>query len=185
MRLILLHLALIVTFGIVLPLRKGIEFLDPVITSAYACMGVIFAAPAAAMQFAKGRPQSLKEVFARAAQAAGYGEGLALILLAGGVAAVNLGRRGRWRWPEIDTLAGSAGLGLVATITMALLAGWITLRFSRSAAQNWMRILLVLLLLAFLYHSQSLPELAWPGAALCAALAGVTIYLLHREVNPR
>lgn len=185
MRTILLHLALILTFGIVLPLRKGIEFLDPVITSAYVCMGVIFAAPAAAMQFAKGRPQSLKEALTRAAQAAGYGEGLALLLLAAGVAAVNLSRNGPWRWPQIDTLAGSAWLGLVATITMALLAGWLTMRFSARAAQNGMRILLVLLLLAFLFHSQALPEIVGPGSALCVTLAGLTIYLLHREVNPR
>jgi hypothetical protein len=185
LRTILLHLALILTFGIVLPLRKGIGFLDPVITSAYACMGVIFAAPAAAMQFGKGRPQTLKEAFTRAAQAAGYGEGLALILLAAGVATVNLGRNGHWRWPEIDTLAGTAWLGLIATITMALLAGWLTMRFSARAAQNGMRILLVVLLLAFLFHSQGLPDVVWPGSVLCAALAAVTIYLLHREVNPR
>ena len=44
---------------------------------------------------------------------------------------------------------------------------------------------LVLLLLAFLFHSQALPEMVWPGSALCVALAGLTIYLLHREVNPR
>jgi hypothetical protein len=59
------------------------------------------------------------------------------------------------------------------------------MRFSARAAQNGMRILLVLVLLAFLFHSQALPEIVWPGSVLCVALAGLTIYLLRREVNPR
>jgi len=185
LRTVLLHLALIVIFGVVLPQRKGIEFLDPVIMSAYACMGVIFAAPAAVLRFGEGRPQSTKAALGRAAQAAGYGEGLAVIMLAAGITTVNFGRRGSWRWPEIDTLGESAWLGLTATVAMALLAGWITLRFSARAAQFGTRVVLALLLLAFLLHSQRLPEFALEGSALCVAIAGLTIYLLHREVHPR
>src|SRR6185295_18338909 len=118
---VLLHVALIVVFGVLLPHRKGIDFLDPVMISAYACMGVIFAAPAAATAFAKSRPQSMREAFARAGKAAGYGEGLALIMLIAGVITVNLGR-GRVRLPELDTLAESGLLGAVGTIAAALFA---------------------------------------------------------------
>jgi hypothetical protein len=185
LRTVLLHLALIAIFGVVLPQRKGIEFLDPVMMSAYACMGVIFAAPAAAARFAKGRPQSMREAFARTAKAAAYGEGLALIMLVAGVATVNFNRSGRLWLPELDTLGESAVLGLTATITMALLTGWMTLRFSALTAQYGMRGLLLLLLLAFFFRSQRLPEIALPGSAFCLAVSGLTIYLLHREVNPR
>jgi hypothetical protein len=180
-----LHLALVAIFGVLLPQRKGVDFLNPVIISAYACMGVIFAAPAAAVAFAKGRPQSMKEAFARIAQAVGYGEGLALILLLAGVATVNLSRPGRLRLPELDTLGGSALLGLTGSIALALLAAWMTLRFSAAAARTGMRAVLLLLLLAFLFRSQRLPEIALPGAAVSLVVSGIMIYLLHREVHPR
>ncbi len=182
---ILLHLALIAIFGVLVPQRKGIEFLDPVMISAYACMGVIFAAPAAAAAFAKGRPQSMKEAFARAAKAAGYGEGLALVMLVAGVATVNLSRAGRLRLPELDTLGESALLGITATIAVVIFAGWMTLRFSAGAARTGVRAVLLLLLLAFFLRSQRLPEVALRGAALSVALSGLMAFLLYREVNPR
>jgi hypothetical protein len=185
LRTALLHLALIVIFGVVLPERKGIGFLDPVMISAYACMGVIFAAPAAAERFSKSRPQSLNEAFGRAGQAAGYGEGMALLLLAAGVVTVNLNKSGQVWLPELDTLGSSAALGLTATITMALFTGWLTLRFSPVAAQYGTRVLFVVLLLAFFYRSQRLPEVALAGSVICLAVSGLMAYLLHREVNPR
>jgi hypothetical protein len=185
LRTVLLHLALIAIFGFVLPQRKGIEFLDPVIISAYACLGVIFAAPAAAVGFGKSRPQSMGEVSARASKAVAYGEGLALILLVAGLTTVNLGRKESWQWPELDTLGESALFGLAGTVAIALLAGWVTLRFSERAAQLGMRALFLVLLLAFFSHSRRLPGIAIEGSALCVAIAGLTGYLLYREVNPR
>jgi hypothetical protein len=181
----LLHVALIAIFGVLLPQRKGIDFLDPVMISAYACLGVIFAASAAAAAFAKGRPQSMKEALTRTGKAAGYGEGLALVMLVAGVATVNLSRAGRLRLPELDTLGESALLGLTATIAVALFAGWMTLRFSVSAARTGVRAVLLLLLLAFFFRSQRLPEVALRGAALSVVLSGLMVFLLYREVKPR
>ncbi len=153
--------------------------------SAYACMGVIFAAPAAATAFAKSRPQSLDEVFSRAGQAAGYGEGLALTMLAAGVATVNLTRRGPMFLPEIGSLSASLLLGLTATLTMSLFTGWITLRFSRVAAQLATRLLFLVLLLAFFFRAQKLPEIGVAGSLVCLGGSTLLAYLLYREVNPR
>lgn len=50
-RVILVHVALVAVFGVFLPWMKGIDFLDSVMTAAYACLGVLFAAPAAAQAF--------------------------------------------------------------------------------------------------------------------------------------
>ena len=94
---ILLHTALVAVFGILLPYRRGIGFLDPVMVSAYACMGLIFSAPAAVDAFAKSRPQSMKEAFRRIGLATGYGEGLAFLLLVLGTVTINFSRRGRLR----------------------------------------------------------------------------------------
>jgi hypothetical protein len=182
---ILLHAALVAVFGILLPYRRGIGFLDPVMVSAYACMGLIFSAPAAVDAFAKSRPQSMKEAFRRIGLAAGYGEGVALLMLLLGTITINFGRRGRPRLPELDILAESGLLGIAASTAMALLAGWMTLRFSDRTARLGTRAVLLFLLLEFWLHSARLPEVGFAGAALSAVIAGVLIYLLHREVNPR
>ena len=67
LRAVILHLVLIAIFGVFLPLREGLGFLEPIMITAYACLGVLFAAPAAAKAFSKGRPQSMSEAAVRVA----------------------------------------------------------------------------------------------------------------------
>lgn len=181
---ILLHTALVAVFGILLPYRRGIGFLDPVMVSAYACMGLIFSAPAAVDAFAKSRPQSMKDALRRVVLAAGYGEGLALLMFLLGVVTINLGRRGRVRLPELDILGESGLLGVAASVTMALFAGWMTLRFSDRTARLGTRAVLFFLLLEFWLHSSRLPEVGLTGTGLGAVISGALIYLLYREVHP-
>ena len=184
LRVFLLHLALIAIFGVLLPLRKGISFLDPVMISAYACLGVLFAAPAAAVAFSKGRPQTMREAFSRTAKAVGYGEGLAAIMLAAGVATVSLSRR-RLLVPELDVLGEAGLLGLSGSIALALLAGWMTLRFSAGAARYGMRAIFLGLLLLFLFQAQRLPDVPLRGVELSVALSALMVILLWRQVHPR
>ena len=182
---VLLHVALVAVFGILLPYHRGIGFLDPVMVSAYACMGLIFSAPAAVDAFAKSRPQSMKEAFRRVGITVGYGEGLALLMLELGTITINFGRRGRVRFPELDILAESGLFGIAATTTMALFAGWLTLRFSGRTARLGTRFVLFALLLAFWLRSTRLPEVGLAGAGLCAVISGLLVHLLYREVHPR
>jgi hypothetical protein len=184
LRVFLLHLALITIFGVLLPLRKGLGFLDPVMISAYACLGVLFAAPAAAMAFSKSRPQTMRATFGRIAKAVGYGEGLALVILVAGVATVSVDRR-RLLLPELDVLAEAALLGLAGSIALALLAGWMTLRFSASAARLGMRVIFLGLLLLFAFQAQRLPEAPLRGVELSVALSALMVILLRRQVHPR
>ncbi len=107
--------------------------------TAYACLGVLFAAPAAAKAFASGRPQSMREAGVRAAKAVGYGEGLALAMLIAGVAIVSVAQ-GRALFPELDVLGKGAALGLAASTALALFSGWMTLRFSAAWARVGMRV---------------------------------------------
>ena len=44
----LIILVVVVTFGILVPWYKGFAFLDPRIISAYACLALLFVAPASA-----------------------------------------------------------------------------------------------------------------------------------------
>jgi hypothetical protein len=184
LRVALLHLALIVIFGVLLPLRKGLAFLDPIMISAYACLGVLFAPPAAARAFASGRPQSMKEAWWRTAKAVGYGEGLALVMLIAGVASVSIDRR-RLLLPELDALAEAVALGLAGSIGLALLAGWMTLRFSAAAARFGMRGIFLVLLLLFFFRAQRLPEVPLRGVELSVAISALMIILLRREVHPQ
>jgi hypothetical protein len=167
-----------------LPLRKGISFLDPVMISAYACLGVLFAAPAAAVAFSKGRPQTMREAFWRTAKAVGYGEGLAAAMLVGGVVTLSVSR-GRLLLPELDVLAEAALMGLAGSIALALLAGWMTLRFSAGAARYGMRAIFLGLLLLFLLKAQRLPEVPLQGVEISVAVSALMVILLRRQVHPR
>ena len=191
----LLHLVLIAVFGVLLPWWKGPEFLDPVMSSAYACLGVLFAAPAAAQAFSGGgprkdgaqttRPQTMPDALLRIGRAVGYGEGLALIFLAAGIITANLTRSGSRRLPQLDTLAETALLGVAASTAMAAAAAWMALRFSAAFARRGMRFCFLAMLVAYYYWSSRLPEIALTGAAICAVIALGLLYLVLREVAPR
>jgi hypothetical protein len=182
---VLLHLALVAVFGILIPWWKGVDFFDPVITAAYACMGMIFAAPAAAQAFAANRPQSMKEAFLKAGRAVLYGESLALTFIVVGTATVSLTHGPRLMLPEIDVLGVTALLGLAGSCAVAGLAGWVTLRFSATAARMMMRLIFLGLLIAFFYSARRLPDVALTATAYCIAIAAGAVLLLRREVIPR
>jgi hypothetical protein len=184
LRAAILHLILVAIFGVFIPLRKGLGFLEPIMITAYACLGVLFAAPAAASAFSKGRPQTMREAGVRAAKAVGYGEGLALVMLVVGVITVSVAH-GRTLFPELDVLGLGAALGLSASIALALFSGWMTLRFSGPAARMGLRVIFVGLLVLFVFRGERLPEIPVRGVELSVALSALMVILLRREVHPK
>jgi len=184
LRAVILHLVLIAIFGVFLPLRKGLGFLEPIMITAYACLGVLFAAPAAAKAFSKGRPQSMREAAVRAAKAVGYGEGLALVMLIAGVTSVSVAH-GRALYPELDVLGEGAALGLAASTALALSSGWMTLRFSAAWARVGMRLIFMGFLILFVLQGSRLPDIPLRGVELSVALSALMVILLRREVHPK
>ena len=180
-----LHLLLVTIFGILIPYWKGLDFFDPVITAAYACMGPLFSAPASAQSFGASRPQSMREACARAAKTVLYGEALVMIFLLTGTVTVGLSHGARLLLPDLDVIAEAGLLGLAATVAAAGLSAWATLHFSPAAARLAMRVIFLVLLIVFLYNSRRLTNVTWIGTALCAAAAGVSVLLLRKEVSPR
>jgi len=152
--------------------------------TAYACLGVLFAAPAAAQAFSKGRPQTMREAWVRAAKAVGYGESVALAMLIAGVVTVSVSH-GRLLLPELDVLGEGAVLGLAASMALALLAGWMTLRFSAGAARMGMRVIFIGLLVLFVLQGSRLPEIPVRGVELSVAFSALIVILLRREVHPK
>jgi hypothetical protein len=180
---VLLLIGLLVVFGIALPWAKGIDFLDPVMIGAYACLGGLFAAPMAARSFGETRPTKFLTVLGMGLRATAFGEGLVVTMLLLGVGTVNLGRSGSLRLPELDTLADTGLFGLAMALAFSFGAGWLTLRFSANAARRAARAVFLLLAVAFYYESQWLPDIALKGAVVCGVLTVCFAFLLWKEAS--
>ena len=152
--------------------------------TAYACLGVLFAAPAAAKSFSMSRPQTMREAGVRAAKAVGYGEGMALAMLIAGVVTVSVAQ-GRALFPELDVLGLGAALGVAASTALALFSGWMTLRFSAAWARVGMRLVFMGFLIVFVLQGSRLPEIPLRGVELSVALSALMVILLRREVHPK
>jgi hypothetical protein len=186
-RSVLAHLALLAAFGILTPRLKGVDFFDPQILGAYACLGLIFAGPATAQLFPEATPASSKEAFkqakARILVGVLYGEAVALTLLAAGIATVYLSNRGHFvPTPDWESLARSAMFGMWASAAVASLAALIAVRFSRQIAAICLRVIFFALLILFYYRGQWLPEVGLTAAGGCLAVAAVFIVLLRRAI---
>src|SRR5579862_4634899 len=116
-RLLLVHLAIIAVFGIWWPRTRGVDFFDPVFLSAYACLGVLFAGPAAAQVFSDPLV-GMGEALARIGVAVLYGETIAVLILGAGITTVLLTSTVPIG-PDWIELGEAAVLGLTGSFAMA------------------------------------------------------------------
>lgn len=180
-RSILLHLVLLVAFGIWIPQIKGLDFLDSQILSAYVCLSLLFAAPATAQAFPERLASTFKEALSRIFAGVLYGEIVMSVLVGCGIATVYLGHRGRYvPQPDWETLAKCGLFGLAASAMLASLAALVAVRFSKSAAIICLRIAFFGLLVVFYYWGRWLPDVGLLATVACFALAGLFIGLLAR-----
>ena len=170
-----IHLLVWIAFGVLVPLRKGLDFFDPVILGAYASLGAVFAAPVAA--YAQEVP-SLGRAQARILACALYGELMALSMTGGGIASVYLSHRnGAFFPPELISLGEAVGFGAALALCLTTLSVWIALRFSAGAAKAALRLIFLGLLVLFLFRGRRLFDyLTWGtvvalGGAVAARLA--------------
>jgi len=187
-RIFLIHVALVAVFGGLLPWSKGLEFLDPVMISAYSCLGVLFAAPAAAQAFSEDRTGrgdvSMATALARILMAVLYGECVALAILFAGVVTVNASHWfGRPYLPELGTLASAGALGVSASFALSATGAWITARFSAAAARGALRVIFLALLCLFFFRSRWLPDVAGTAAVVSVILSAVMLVVLRRQLE--
>jgi hypothetical protein len=183
-RVILLHVALVAVFGVLLPWWYGLQFLDPVTLAAYTCLGVLFAAPAAAQAFVRPERPSWMEAMARVAAAVAYGECMAVAFLSAGLVTVYATHwHGLMLAPDVVTLATAGALGLTGSLALAAGAAWITLRFSAGVARGALRVVFLSLLFLFFFRSRWLPDVAGIGAVVCLAVAVLMLIALRTEVT--
>ena len=181
LRSVLLHLALLAAFGIWIPQMKGLDFLDSQILGAYACLGLLFAAPATAQAFEDGIAASFAQAKARVFAGVLYGEIVALALTGAGIATVYLTHRGGFvPEPDWQTLLRCGMFGLGASIMLASLAALAAVRFSRRVAMVCLRLAFFGLLILYFYRGQHLTDIGLIAAGGCIAVAGLLIELLRR-----
>src|SRR5262249_4732664 len=116
-RTILTHVAVIGLVGIFLPWTKGTGFLDRVILGAYACLGVVFAAPAAAGTFEGSL--TVERALGRIVSSVFYGELMAAAISCAGILTVYATHH--WQifvGPDLQSLAQCAVFGFALSLAV-------------------------------------------------------------------
>ena len=150
----------VIAFGILLPIYKGVGFLDPRILAAYACLAFLFVAPASAELAAAGTAG----LPGRIAIIVAWGWGVTVLILATAIVTLNIlnpggaPRRGGFTAPPLEFLASILAFSLSASIAIAMLGAVLARRFSATGVKNILRTAFLVVLLALAFGSRFLPE---------------------------
>jgi|ERR1700722_3046478 len=152
-------LIVVAAFGILFPLYKGFGFLDSRILAAYACLALLFVAPASAELAAHGKSSAPAAVIRRMAVIIAWGWGITVVILATAIVTLNLmSRGGGWIAPPSGFLAAILTFSLSASAAIAMLGAVLARRFSAAGVKNILRIGFLAILLAMAFGSRVLPE---------------------------
>jgi hypothetical protein len=171
LRTMLVHVAVVAVFGVFLPWWLGVQFLDPVTIAAYSCLGVLFAAPAAAQAFAGEKPRLMSEAVTRIVLAALYGEMMAIAILIAGFTTILLTPARAFLTLDFTSLAQASALGLSGSIAIAAIAALIGMLLPPGASRMALRVIFLGLLMLFFFRSRWLPDVEVTGSLLCLAAA--------------
>ncbi|HTC37155.1 MAG TPA: hypothetical protein VK724_27490 [Bryobacteraceae bacterium] len=200
----LVILIVVAAFGVLVPLYKGFGFLDPRIIAAYACMALLFVAPASAeMAAAHGTDAPRTAILGKIALIVAWGWGMTIVILVTAIVTLNLmARRGGLLAPPWGFLVAILTFSLSSSIAIAILGAVLARRFSASAVKNILRTGFLVILLAVIFGSRVLSEsvqleifdrfstrralthLAWESSAVfvvVAALLMVPLLKVHRQ----
>jgi len=191
----LVILMVVIAFGILVPIYKGFGFLDPRIIAAYACLALLFVAPASA-ELAAASSAGLP---GRMAIIVAWGWGVTVLILATAIVTLNvMNRRGGFITPQPEFLASVLVFSLTASVAIAMLGAVLTRRFSATGVKNILRTAFLAILLALVFGARFLPEsvtlaifdrfntrralthLAWESAAVLAVIAALLFLVLWK-----
>jgi len=179
-------LLIVVAFGILVPWYKGFAFLDPRMIVAYACLALLFVAPASAE--AASAATSVKKIF----RVVAYGWGMALLILVSALVTINLTKwQGEILTPPLEVCAAALLFSLTASIAVAAFSAVLARHLSAGAVKMVLRLGFLLVLLAFAFSSRmpdrwqiflddhttrrAITRLAWEGAGVCAVIAALLL----------
>jgi hypothetical protein len=182
-RQILTYTILVLVFGVAVPQWKGLDFLDPSLLGAYACMGMVFAGPAAAQAFEK-RPSSPAQAVRWVGLAVAFGEAISVGMLGCGLVTLYATHSKVLPFPpDLTGLAWPEAMGLGLTLASASMAGWVAVEFSVGAAKRALRLVFLGLLVAFFLRGNWLPQVLEEGTAITCAAAVVFLGLLVQRLR--
>ena len=126
-------LVIVLAFGILVPWYKGFTFLDPRMIVAYACLALLFVAPASAEAFATRQPGSaLYKIF----RVVAYGWGITVLILLSAFVTINLTKwQGEVLMPPLQVCAAALLLSLTASIAIAALSAVLARHLSAGAVK--------------------------------------------------
>jgi hypothetical protein len=155
--------------GIGIPLSKGIAMLDPVFLGAYACLGVVFAAPAVAQVSA---PAEFGDGLRLVARQVVVGFAVSWAALVAAVVTVYLTNH-VVVGPDVISLAECGLFGLMVSFAASTGVAFVNRVSggSTAAGRIFARLALFGLLAGFYFRSTWLPAVALEGAAISAAIA--------------
>jgi hypothetical protein len=192
----LVVLIVVIAFGILVPVYKGFTFLDPRIIAAYACLALLFVAPASSeLSAAQG-----SALLGRIAIIVAWGWGITILILGTAVVTLNvMNRRGGFIAPPAGFISAALTFSLSASIAIAMLGAVLARRFSPAGAKNILRTAFLVILLTLAFGARFLPEsvtfaifdrfntrralthLAWQAAAVSAIIATLLLLVLLKS----
>jgi hypothetical protein len=137
-------------FGVLVPWLKGFGFLYPVIILCYGCLGVLYAAPAAAEAFGNQAPGATRmSMFARMAVLAAYGWGISVLTLVSGIITVNLTNwQGHFVGPRWGLVGATLILSAAACAAVVAFCAIVAATYGAHAAKTILRLSLLVIVLS-------------------------------------
>src|SRR5580704_12409286 len=198
----LVVLVVVITFGILVPWYKGFAFLDPRIISAYACLALLFVAPASAEVAALQQSEtSPADRLSRIGIVVAYGWIVTLVILISALVTLNLTNwRGVLIAPPWGLCAALLVFSLVGSVAVATASAVLARYFTAAGVKSILRGLFLLVLLVLVFSSRLLPEswqivlsdhttrraitrLAWEASGVALVITGVLLIRLLRKAR--
>src|SRR5580704_4007171 len=156
----LVVLIVVIVFGILVPIYKGFGFLDPRIIAAYACLALLFVAPASAeLAATHGRDAPASGILGRIAIIVAWGWGITVLIIGTAIVTLNLvSARGAFLMPPAGFIAAVLLFSLSASIAIAMLGAVLARRFSAAGVKNILRAGFLIVLLTLAFGSRVLPD---------------------------
>jgi hypothetical protein len=199
----LVILMVVIAFGILVPIYKGFGFLDARILAAYACLSLLFVAPAST----EGAEAGIRALLTRIVIIVAWGWGMTVLILGTAIVTLNMvalnivgpgagNQRAGFIAPPVQFLAALLIFSLSASIAIAMLGSILARRFSAKGAKNILRTAFLAILLALAFGSRLLPEnitlaifdqfstrrglthLAWQASAFFAVVAALLLLVI-------
>ena len=197
-------LIVVVTFGILVPWYRGFTLLDTRILASYACLALLFVAPATAdLSAAQQSAMPRSALLTRVALIVVYGWAVTVLILATAFVTLNLtNRRGVLITPPWGLCTALVVFSLTGSAAVATASANLARRFSPAGAKSLLRMIFLLVLVVLAFSSRLLPEswqfalsdytgrramtgLAWQASAAALVLTGLLLIpLLSKPREP-